>query len=188
MKTNTRVIRVYGDKLGLGPKARRDGESLCDYCGAFEFCTRIKAAAECDKMIPPLLFTNPVGLEGKFSTLRLGLAWSERLKVAGTVALYNPKTEELIGFARVLKMATGTLGEIIDLTASCNHTFLGVDIEDKSTALRRVIKNHYGSNFASEDKPATAIYCERLNGKEHQRLEKTWTMDRKRSRRSAPAH
>lgn len=182
MKTNTRVIRIRGDILGIGPTAERNGEKLCEYCAAFSFCEYEKKAVACAKFIPPLLFTNPVGLEGAFSTLRLGMAWNDRLAIAKVVSLYNPKAEELIGFARVTDVIAGNLGDLIEVTAHTNHTFLGSDIADKPTALRRVIRNHYGSNFAADDRNATAIYCERINGKEYQRFKETWTMGRERRR------
>lgn len=187
MKTNTRVIRVNGDVLTLGPKAIRDGDNLCYYCSAAPFCTRIKTAKECDKFIPTISFTNPVGLEGSFTTLRLGMAWNARLKIAKVIGLYDKAKDTPVGLAKVTDIVSGPLGHLIELTAENNHSLIGSDIKDKAAALRRIIRNHYGSNFAADDRTATAIYCERINGKEYSRLQKTWTVDRKRRRRSADA-
>lgn len=176
MKTNTRVIRIRDGALGLGPKPTNDGETICEYCAAVPFCKLPKTAVYCSSYIPPLLFTNPVGLEGAFSTLRLGMAWFNRLAIAKVVSLYNPKTEELIGLARVTDVIGGNLSDLIDITATTNHSLLGLDAPDKAARLTKIIRNHYGSNFAAPDRNATAIYCERINGEEYQRLQETWTM------------
>lgn len=187
MKTNTRAIRVKAGSLTLGPTAIKNGETLCDYCGAFEFCTLDKTATACNKLIPPMLFTNPVGLEGAFSTLRLGRAWIERLRYTRHLTLFDVNRNEIIGYAKVNDVVSGNLGDVIAFSADSNHTLIGVDVEDKPAALRKIIRNHYGNNYAADDRPATAIYCERINGKEYSRLKKTWTLAGKRRRRGDTA-
>jgi hypothetical protein len=112
--------------------------------------------------IPAIEFYPPMqGLDGRFNTFRLGLAWSKRVSKGDYVLLLDNKTKVAFARARVTGVHTGTLCEMAKLYAHLNHN----QRHDPSNARQNIVTalmKRYGPQMVTVDKKVTVIDLRRL--------------------------
>jgi len=170
INTNVRAIKIHDNGLYKISVDR----SLCTHCGRQQSCEAFKAnnrmnkkysvvslVKECAEYTYPIVFQDEQGTEGKFNTIRLGEAWSKRLKAGDRVALVN-KTGETFGFATVIVLQNGDKNEILQNHAYKNHLYLNKKMskEEAGKHLIKRLPSIYGNLIASNNDKATVIYLE----------------------------
>jgi hypothetical protein len=107
-------------------------------------------------------FAEPVGLEGRFNTFRLGLFYSKHLLPEETVYLLNLKEKIVFGTAKVERVEVGSLREMCDVYGHQNHTELANDEEGAADRLYATIIKLYGPHIALPNKKTSIIFMKRL--------------------------
>ena len=107
--------------------------------------------------IPPV-----IGTEERFNTFRLGSFYTKHLVPGDRVYLLNEKEKMIFGRAEVEKIESGTLGEMLLLHASSNHTELGNDPNTAPERLNDTLRKIYGPHIAPLTKKTTVIFMRRL--------------------------
>lgn len=100
-----------------------------------------------------------VGLDRKiFNTIRLGTAWSKRLKPKDEVYIQSSKDKLITSKATVESVEVGTVGELLLLHAQYNHN--EIESEDGLAAERlyKFMLKLYGPHIVNLQKKATVIY------------------------------
>ncbi len=184
--------RIPGPKERLIYTLENKGEQakskiLCDHCGArdaapgYEACKIYKDLHDnshegikllvrtCPDFEPLLTFRPPlIGFEGEFNTFRLGTAWYYRIGPDVRTALVDTSTNTIFAKAIVTDVFVGSLAEMCDEHAYMNHTMIGLDQDDASQKMRKVIKQVYGMAGIDDSSQMTVIYLRNLNGADDQ--------------------
>jgi hypothetical protein len=150
-------------------------DHLCNHCGYQAKCKQRKALERlnakhawalglrnCRDFVPPLVFRDPKGTEGKFNTFRIGSTWVDRVGFGSVVALID-KGGNIYGHAAVDEVFCGDLDAMLDTHAHKNHMVL--DETDAGVAREKllgVLKNAFGSNWLFDGRPMSVIYLERI--------------------------
>lgn len=156
--TDTRQLRRGVDGLYRSG----GGKIPCDHCGLKIDCP-LKPLTACSLFMPALPFTDQVGLRKVANTIRVGVAWTNRLTLGQTVALYNPKAKEIFGHAAVLSTSHGRIDQMLHDHAHANHLMLDHPPEQAPTTLRAWQRQQYGPRIIHDETNLTAIYLLRLN-------------------------
>ena len=97
-----------------------------------------------------------LGLTGLFNTFRIGTKWAAIETVPGFAELVVTEDEEchvLDGFATVLSVHHGTLGEMLDLHVGLDHNTRGQNMAaDKRIHLREKLESVYGRKLGDGEK------------------------------------
>ena len=99
---------------------------------------------------------------GEFNTFRLGGAWAGRIYKDARVFLFNSKTHEVFGYAKVKRVLVGKLGDMATLHAHLNHNQLGQDASGAPQRLKDALFRRYGPKALDENRTVTVIYLERI--------------------------
>lgn len=173
---NTNVRRVKRSEHGLtmltAPQTKVIAESLCDRCGLQDACEILKTVQsqrvqlvrvlECEWYQFPLKFINKSGTEGKgWNTIRLGSAWSNRVKEGDVVALIDSRNRKY-GEAKVQKVVLDITENIIQLYGEDNHCALDVADDQKVSTVRSALLSSYGSSHIASAIQSTAIYLDTI--------------------------
>jgi hypothetical protein len=170
-----RQLRREGSTFTLEPASNRDRPLLCRTCGMAELCPvpgtlndhawvelRVRS---CNRFIPIVTFIPPiVGLGGRFNTLRLGDTWERRVEIGSRVALFNNKTEQVLGYAAVEGVFSGPFEEVLRTHAENNHLIVGKPGTDLSV-VEGVLRGAYGK-FLTPKSKLTALYLRRIDEEE----------------------
>lgn len=157
--TDTRQMRRGPDGLYYAGGGKR----ICDHCGHVKICDH-KPLTECGLFLPAIPFTDEVGLEHVANTVRVGMAWTQRLQVDQIVALYNSKNKEIFGHARVLHAEHGPIADMLKKHAHANHIMLDTPRQEAAVKLLNWMRKNYGPRIIHEKTRITAVYILR----EHQ--------------------
>lgn len=175
-----RIKRLDNDQFTVEPlSAVKDPESLiCNHCFVQPCKIRslvqkiphdkaVVKVSSCAMFVPCLTFSVLHGLDRDlFNTVRIGGAWSDRLKPGNDVALIDTKNGKFLELREVYRVFSGKLSDIIQDHARFNHALLheiseGLDKSEAPQRLERILKNAYGTNIASGDRTASVIYLKR---------------------------
>ena len=152
LNINSRLLRSGPD--GFYNQGMRS--EICQSCGIQEQCRLPKTAKVCSEFSPVLTFRPPlIGLDGWSNTFRLSPLWFGRLKdhVGKRVSYYDVKGPTLIGHAKLVGVAQGTMNEMLERYAWSNHLCLGAGISkaDAPDWLREKLIRNYKTMFKKED-------------------------------------
>lgn len=157
INTNTRPLRRLPDLQWSGGSRH----SVCEYCSVQDNCSAvIDRPSVCNDTVPALSFQDETGLDDFANTVRMGLAWRDRLRKGDRVGLYNVKTQTVFGYARVTLVEGGRLGPMLHAHAAKNHLML----ERPQTAARELcewLRRNYGPKIVNPQSNLTAIYLQR---------------------------
>lgn len=100
-----------------------------------------------------------VGLDnGRFNTIRLGVAWSKRLKPSDEVYIQSSKDKLITSKAIVESIEVGTVGELLMCHAADNHNEINSKDGHEAERLYRYMLKLYGPHIVNLKKKATVIY------------------------------
>ena len=169
-KIDTRRLKRLPDGMFTMLRATEvpEGLGLCETCGnqACPVRARTDEYAKvtihaCHIYIPSIGFSVTAGLDlPNWNTIRIGAAWPKRLKTGDEICIVNTKDNVVVRNMLVESMVTGPLLEIIRDHARNNHAIQSLKPEDPEKEMLRILRNAYGTNFASPDRMATALYLE----------------------------
>jgi len=171
INTNYRSVQALtneqGDRRFWNPKA-----PLCDGCGKADTCATLKSkkrlekksgatlsVSECAAFMYCLVFQDPKGTGApRFNTIRLGKAWSARVRPGDHVALVN-KAGQVYGIVEVEDTETWDKESIVYNNAWMNHLYIGtgMDLEQAGLDLLRRMPGIYGNLIYKNNKEATVI-------------------------------
>lgn len=174
LKRSRWVKKLENGDYTMEPAAeQRKDNLLCNSCGINHFCPVLKfinkadkfaklGVRRCEKYFPVLGFMPPhVGLDDRFNTIRIGDTWTKRVVPGKTiVALVDTKTNEVIGYARVIRVHTGVYDEMLRKHALFNHNMKGVQ-ENPVEYIGSILHKAFG-HFIKDDSKLTALYLERV--------------------------
>lgn len=155
--TDTRQLRRGADGLYRSG----GGKKPCDHCGWNLDCP-LKPLTACSLFLPALPFTDETGLQKVANTVRVGVAWTQRLKAGQAVALYNTKTKIIFGHAAVLSTAHGKIHDVLRDHAAANHLMLDNHPDEAPDTLFAWQRQNYGPRIIHDETNLTAIYLLRL--------------------------
>ncbi|HIV77338.1 MAG TPA: hypothetical protein H9899_07420 [Candidatus Sphingomonas excrementigallinarum] len=137
------------------------GKKPCDHCAVNRKC-ELQPRIACDLFVPTLPFQDETGLHDIANTVRVGVAWTQRLLTNQVVALYNVKLRHVFGLALVVSTEAGGIDEILDKHAHRNHLMLTTPPHEAATILKAWQRQNYGPRIINEKTRLTAIYLQRL--------------------------
>lgn len=112
--------------------------------------------------IPVIGFIPPInGIDGDFNTFRMGRRLG-KLPEGIEVFLMDEKRKVVIGKAKVLSVAVGSLDELCVLYGAHNHTEIGRGSENPAQSLYRTIVRIYGPHLVNPKKIFTVISLRRI--------------------------
>jgi len=155
--TDTRQLKRDPD----GKYRSGGGKIPCDHCARTVDCP-LKPLATCEFFMPALPFNDETGLRKIANTIRVGVAWTQRLDIGQVIALYNVKHRALFGHSRVVGMARGLIKPMLDVHAHANHLMLDTPPEKAASQLYDWLRQQYGPRIINPDTKITAIYLLRL--------------------------
>lgn len=173
LKHTRKLKRLENGTYTISPKTvLSNNADLCTICGIKEKCPIYEARCRllasgadfqlntCLRYVPLIIFRKPlIGLqEPYFNTLRAGVTWRNRVSEGSVVALVESDTGKRIRFAKVARVASGTVNDMLRCHSRFNHLCMGGMPQSK---VREVIKKSYG-RFLKEDSQLTAIYLRSL--------------------------
>ena len=179
-------LRTYLAKLrgntvvaALPHAAFKRGETLCDFCCAKLHCSIKRGPVQsCEHSILPIKFQSMKGMEGRFSTIRMGGAWIKRVKTGSVIAIYSTTSETIEGYAEVQAVVAMKKHDALQLGAINNHTVdRNQPLRKRYHSLGRTVRNSYGSYSEDPEKTFCHIELRRLKDDEVKRLEAAWPMD-----------
>lgn len=157
------ALRTYGSKT-----------ALCPYCGRLPTCsiaefkqgvwkTQREGLKTCSKFLPILNFRSGKGMEGRFNTFRLGLAWANRLKIDDVVALQAGTV--IVGTARVTRVEAGEKSSVALCYADQNHNLLdaGLTPSEAGEQMLKNLRRSYGKLIYEAQQSASVIFLERIH-------------------------
>lgn len=133
------------------------GKVPCDHCAWSVDCS-FKPVKACKAMMPAIPFTDEIGLRKIANTVRIGVAWTQRLKPLQIVALYNSKERVVFGYARVVGLFCGNIEGMLDTHAHANHIMLDRAPDRAPSELQAWLLRNYGPHIVHERTNLTAIY------------------------------
>jgi hypothetical protein len=157
--TDTRQVRRDSD----GAYRSGAGKRICDHCASRDVCPDASFETLCTEFVPALPFTDETGLDHVANTIRVGRAWTERLRIWQGVALYNSKKREIFGHALVLYHTHGPIVDMLRLHAAANHIMLDTPPNKAPTELGAWMRQNYGPRIIHADTTLTAIYLLRVH-------------------------
>lgn len=137
------------------------GKIPCDHCGRTIDCP-LKPRDACEFFLPAIPFADETGLRKIANTVRIGVAWTQRLDVGQVVALYNVKQKDIFGHARIVGMARGRIMPMLKVHAHANHLMLDLPPEKAADKLFAWLRQNYGPRIVHEETSITALYLLRL--------------------------
>lgn len=137
------------------------GKKPCDHCGLTLDCP-LKPLDTCELFMPALPFNDETGLDKIANTVRIGVAWTNRLSVGQVIALYNVRQKTIFGHARVVGMARGMMMPMLKAHAQANHLMLTTPADQAADKLFAWLRQNYGPRIVNADAKLTAIYMLRL--------------------------
>lgn len=155
--TDTRQLKLGADGLYRSGA----GKLPCHHCGLNADCP-LQPLKACALFMPALPFTDETGLRKIANTVRLGVAWTQRLRQGQIVALYNAKSKVIFGHARVIATHSGKIGPMLRSHAHANHLMLDTPPADAAKELHAWQRQNYGPRIVHEEAKLTAIYLLRL--------------------------
>lgn len=155
--TDTRQLKRGPDGLYRSGGGKRP----CDHCGRNADCP-IQPLTACALFMPALPFVDETGLRKIANTVRVGVAWTQRLKPGQIVALYNSRLKEIFGHASVIATPHGRIMPMLRAHAHANHTMLDTPPADAAANLFAWQRQQYGPRIIHEEANLTAIYLLRL--------------------------
>jgi hypothetical protein len=162
INTDTRQLR----RTDNGHYVSGAGKVPCDHCG-FTLDCPIKMAAPivhaCKMFLPAIPFTDETGLRKVANTVRVGVAWTKRLQIGQTVALYNSAKKVIFGYARVVGMESGPIRQMLHDHAHANHLMLDTPPETAADRLHAWQRQQYGPRIIHDETKITAIYLLRVS-------------------------
>lgn len=161
--TDTRQLKR--DPNGLyrsgGVNKAGDRKTPCDHCAVNEFCT-LRPLTSCSLFVPALPFQGRIGLDRFANTVRVGVAWTQRLQLDQVIALYDAKERMIFGYSRVKALFAGPIDEILAVHASMNHLMMELPSYEAADILHKWQKQNYGPRIIHDKTRITAIYLQRL--------------------------
>lgn len=107
--------------------------------------------------VPPL-----TGFEGEFNTIRLGVAWTKKLKSGDVVYLQDSKNKIIFAKAEVIGIEQDSLGQICLYHAKNNHSELGQRDGNHAARVYSLMVKLLGPHIVNHTKKACAIYLRRI--------------------------
>ncbi|MCG7348901.1 hypothetical protein [Sphingomonas sp. ACRSK] len=161
--TDTRQLRRRADGTYTSGGTNTAGERKipCDHCGVNRKC-ELQPRTACNLFVPTLPFQDETGLHDVANTVRVGVAWTQRLLTNQVVALYNVKLKHVFGLALVVSTEAGPIDEILERHAHRNHLMLTTPPHTAAIILKDWQLRNYGPRIINEKTRATAIYLQRL--------------------------
>lgn len=171
--TNVRSVKRTESGATILTKATAKMGSLCDHCAMLSHCehrAQIRAAENRAKLTAPVTncadyhypihFVDTTGIDAYgFNTMRLGDAWSKRLRVGDTVGLLN-HDKQLVTTAQVKLLEVVTLDTIGLLPhAGNNHMLIheNFDADRAADQLLKILRNNYGKLVFERNRTVTVI-------------------------------
>lgn len=176
MKLNLNIRRLKRNDKGftlLTDKAIEIlKQSLCDSCGRRVDCsvrrhvdswkTQNIKVLECPEFQAPLKFQDKRGTQGlDWNTIRIGPAWSNRLKPGDTVALVD-KFDIKYGSALVTRVYVGDREAMLRFHSRFNHTMMEDKASDPVEKLTKVLISSYGPGIYATCREISVIYLKTL--------------------------
>jgi hypothetical protein len=174
--SNLRTLKRNEGDFTLTALDRVKDVSLCDRCCSNNQCPMLVRQNErnadalaktmitsCSWYVPPLFFHDKEGLDsGGFNTLRLGGAWTNRIKVGDRVGLIYKPTMELISIPTVSGLYHGDKDKIIARHSWHNHTYINQSLSQRTAAMRmrKLLPTLFGPLIYKQATKMTAIYFE----------------------------
>lgn len=180
LRTYLNNIRGTNGVPRISKAAAERGESICGFCCAKNFCSIAveEGLQECPEAVLPIKFNTMKGTEDRFSTIRFGKSFSERLRPGSVIGLVNTETWKVEGFAEVEEAVCLDRDDALTRGAENNHTNNPqADFETRRHKLWRTVRNSYGSYTTRDDALFTHIECRRLTNEELERFEEAWPVD-----------
>ncbi|HHT4259186.1 TPA: hypothetical protein ACTYZB_004853 [Klebsiella variicola] len=174
LKDTRYVKRLEDGTYTIKPESKlTTGKDLCDICGIKSACPIFKTRAAllsqgadfelntCLRYVPLISFRKPyLGLKSAyFNTMRSGVTWVNRVDEGSVVCLVGADKGEIIRFAKVAKVYSGPVDEMLSKHSRFNHLCLG---GEPQSYVKTVIKKSYG-RFLKEDSVMTVIYLKSLS-------------------------
>jgi predicted transcriptional regulator len=158
LNTDTRQVRR--DQHGFFRSGA--GKNICDHCAARNVCAYVDQMTACREFLPALPFTDETGLEKIANTMRIGRAWTQRLDIPQTVALYNAKTKVIFGYADVISMDDGNIVSMLKRHAAANHLMLATPYNECAVKPGAWLMQTYGPRIIHENTTVTCLYLLRI--------------------------
>lgn len=185
-ETNMRRLKRVQTEAGIAftletERERAKNNLLCDYCAwkreapGYPACSIFEQVREvqkkgavpmirvCAQYQPVITFQKTGGLEGRFNTFRLGVAWFNRLTPGVVVGMANAKDDAIFGKARVIEVIHGPYEEMIDKHAYKNHLLVGLEPEDAAAKMKEIIPKSYGPLVVARASVLSVIYLQNLS-------------------------
>lgn len=159
--TDTRQLKRRSD----GTYTSGAGKKPCDHCAVNDVC-QLKPRTACAIFVPALPFQDETGLDRFANTVRVGVAWTQRLLTDQVIALYNPLIKTVFGYARVRRMFSGPIAAMLDRHARHNHLMLDKPPEQAASLLHAWQLRNYGPRIVHDQTRITALYVQRLSGED----------------------
>lgn len=138
------------------------GKIVCDHCGINTTCTRAMLEGSlCAEFLPAIPFQDETGLDRPSNTVRVGVAWTQRLRIGDRIALYHAKAKRIFGHAIVTDLVAGPIADVLRDHAHNNHLMLDHDPATAAGELRDWQLRNYGPRIINEKTRLTAIYLQR---------------------------
>ncbi len=157
--TDTRQLK----RLSSGSYTTGAGKIICDHCGYADKCIVVPSANQCPMFLPAIPFQDEAGLDQPSNTVRIGVAWTKRLKVGQAIALYNVRTQEVFGLAEVVSMFSGQIDDVLEHHAANNHLMLDTPAAEAPALLKAWQRQNYGPRIVNDATKITAIYLQRID-------------------------
>ncbi|SFJ49743.1 hypothetical protein SAMN03159338_1570 [Sphingomonas sp. NFR04] len=138
------------------------GKLPCDHCAVNDVC-QLQRRTACAIFVPAIPFQDETGLNRFANTVRVGVAWTQRLRIDQVIALYDAKKQTVFGYSRVKALFAGPIAEILAVHASMNHLMQEKPSYEAARALLQWQRQNYGPRIINEKTRITAIYLQRLS-------------------------
>lgn len=118
----------------------------------------------CSMYTPPIGFNDRSGLVDGCNTIRLGKAWSERVREGDTVAFLDTSTNQLFGKATVAESLHGTPDKILYNHSMHNHLFTGSGVKKgrARTEMVKMLPKIYGNLYWEQARYISVIYFDNV--------------------------
>lgn len=166
--TNVRSLRREGELFTIHPRSTTR-RFLCGKCCALKSCGILKdLRKKCEGVVvelmgckhyeAPINFADATGLEySRFNTLRLGRAWSERIRKGDIVGIIGPD-RKILKRMKVTKVICGPKEQIVTEHARFNHLYRSGEHENPGEHLLNRMPSLYGNLIWKNNGLCTAIY------------------------------
>lgn len=165
--TDTRQLKRRADgTYTSGGTSKAGGRKIpCSHCAVNAKC-ELQPLTACALFVPAIPFQDEVGLDRLANTVRIGVAWTQRLLIDQVIALYHVRRGEVFGLSRVRWLYAGPIHDMLATHARHNHLMLDQPPETAATTLYNWQRQNYGPRIVHDDTKLTAIYLQRLGSEE----------------------